>query len=194
MANDGGKIIAGLLFAGCAAVIGWDIINNAQTVNTIMDTPNNQGGNGPTVGLIPTAGGGVNNPLDLRTSSIPWQGKITPPGSAFEQFQNMWQGYRAGIDTIKAHYNNDGQTTLNLFFAGNSNPGFAPAADGNDPVAYAAKVAAAMGITPDDDFGPYLNALGLSAMLPAMAMQEQGSKFVVNPIDITMALSNLGIS
>lgn len=188
--NTGPILISALLIG----VIAVDVITNYNAMQTVNNTPNNTGGTGPTIGLIPTAGGGVNNPLDLRDFGIPWQGRIPVANSSIGQFQTMWQGYRAGIDTIKSHYNNDGQTTLNTFFAGNSNPGYAPASDGNDPVAYAKNVAAAMGIDPGDDFGPYLNAMGLTNMVTAMAKQEQGNSFVVNPVDITAALTNLGIS
>jgi hypothetical protein len=185
------NFVAGVIGVGIAAFIGASFYNNTQTVVAAMDqiAPN------ITPGQIPTAAGGINNPLDLRSSAIPWQGKITPSGSAFEQFQNMWQGYRAGIDTLKSHYAKYGQNTLNLFFAGNSNgPGYAPASDGNNPVAYAQAVATAAGISPDDDFGPALGDPNvLQKIIAAMAIQEQGSSFTPNPADIQMAMANLGI-
>jgi len=200
------NVIAGLLGFSIAALIGLNIYNTSTTMQQISNTPNNQGGNGPTLGLIPTAGGGINNAMDLRDFGIPWHGRIPVAEGALAKFENMWQSYRAGIKTIESHYNDLKQNTLNLLFAGDpsqgtnpdgsmKSPGYAPASDSNTPGAYAQTVANEMGIDPNADYGPYLtNALVLSQMLTAMAQVEQGGKFVVNPLDITMALTNLGIA
>jgi hypothetical protein len=187
------NIAAGAIFLGLATYIGFNIATGTQTPSQIMQ--------GITQGLIPTAADGVNNPLDLRTSTIAWQGKITPQGNAFEQYETMWQGYRAGIDTIKAHYKQGQRTLIDILQGtyntntGNYENGFAPAADKNDPGSYAANVAAYAGISPTEDVGPYLSQPDmLSKIVTGFALEEQGHSFTPNPADIQMAMVNLGIA
>ena len=181
--------LAGLLGAGLATFIGVTIYNGSQTISQYMSEI--------TLGLIKTDIDGINNPGNIETSSIPWQGKITPAGNTMEQFQNMWQGYRAFIDTLRSHYNRYGQNTLNLFFAGNSNgPGYAPGSvAGNNPANEAAAAAKAAGISADDDLGPYLNNPSvLQNIVAGTAQFEQGNTFTPNQADIQMAMADLGIT
>lgn len=210
MTDNQEKGIVAAIVIGVGSLLAWDIYNNVTTQNQIMNTPATPGatgatGNGITVGAIPTAAGGVNNAMDIRDFGIPWQGRIPVANGAMAQFEYMWQSYRAAIKTLWSHFSN-GQNTLNLFFAGDPSkgtnadgsmvsPGYAPAGDSNTPGIYANNVAAEMGITADTDLTNYIRSIpALTAMLTAMATEEQGSTFVVNQNDINMALANLGIS
>ena len=143
--------------------------------------------NAITEGLNPTAGGGINNPMDIRTeASNAWVGKRTQPGAAFEAFDFMWQGYRAGIKTLQTLYNS-GKTTLTSIIET-----YAPACDNNDCSSYIAAVSNLSGIAPDVDLQPYINdQASMTTIVTAMTGVEQGSGFSVNSADIATAWTNL---
>ena len=140
-----------------------------------------------TPGLNKTANDGINNAVNIRANKAnAWHGKITPEGNIFEQFELMWYSYRAGIIILWNLYA-QGKTTLNLIIAT-----YAPASDGNTPVQYAATVAAAANISPDDSLAPYMHDKDtMSAIITAMAKVEQGASFEVNPDDVIAAWENL---
>ena len=137
---------------------------------------------------IPTSAGGINNPGNFRKSDVGWLGKIDNPGSGFEGFANIADGYRIIIKQYRTDYEN-GMTTLNKIIAN-----YAPANDGNDPVAYAANIASALGISPDDDVKSILWGTGAKVVMKAVTQQEQGSAWMskyFNQADIDAAYNLL---
>ena len=195
--------IAGGIAAALLGYIGYTAYNTYSVTQALAPnltpgqlTTSNCNKMSVTTGQNPTCDNGINNPGNIEVSSIPWQGKITPAGAGpMEQFATMWQGYRALIDTIKSHYKTWGQTTLNLFMAGNGNPGYAPASvPGNNPSNEASFAASKAGISADDDIGQYLNnPTVLGNIVAGIAVFEQGETFIPNQADIQMAMNDLGI-
>lgn len=145
-----------------------------------------------TEGLIPTDGNAVNNPGNIKSSAITWQGKITKPGDVFESFSSMYQGFRAMLDVVRAHYSRHGQTTLNQLFRGNQNESGYTSDPEPVPTNYAQSIANALGISPEDDYGQYINNPDTAVkMLTAMTKFEQGKDFAINPVDIETAYASL---
>lgn len=75
-----------------------------------------------------------NNPLNIRISSTPWQGKIDAAHNTdgtFEQFTSMELGIRAALVNIRTYIKRDRLDTVPLIIAR-----WAPTKDGNDVAAY----------------------------------------------------------
>lgn len=53
-----------------------------------------------------------NNPLNLRTSLIRWQGKVTPPNAEFEHFNTSFNGIRAGAKNLISYQKIHGLNTV----------------------------------------------------------------------------------
>ncbi len=99
------------------------------------------GNNGTSITITPKAPD--NNPMNIRTSGIPWDGKTTPPGSSFETFANPQAGANATAKNFASYVRENPNITV-----GEAIAKWAPAGDGaNDPQAYAARIAQA-GIPP----------------------------------------------
>lgn len=144
-----------------------------------------------TTGKIKTSAGAVNNPGNIKASAIKWQGKITSVGDIYESFMSMFQGYRAMISTVRSHYKR-GQNTLNKLFMGDKSGAGYTADPAPVPGNYAKAVAKSLGISPEDDYGRYINNPDTAVtMITAMTRFEQGPKFKINPADITLAFSSL---
>lgn len=79
-----------------------------------------------------------NNPLNIRISSTPWQGKIDAAHNTdgtFEQFTSMELGIRAALVNIRTYIKRDRLDTIPVIIAR-----WAPAKDGNDVALYAQTV------------------------------------------------------
>lgn len=79
-----------------------------------------------------------NNPLNIRISGIAWRGKrplSQNNDGAFEQFDTLRNGIRAGLINIKTYINKYHCNTPSLIIRR-----WAPASDGNDTEAYISKV------------------------------------------------------
>lgn len=87
-----------------------------------------------------------NNPLNIRRSPETWRGKvyIGNDDPEFEQFDNMAYGYRAALATMRTYIKNYGLNTPFLIINR-----WAPAEDGNNPVAYTQRVCKETGLQPD---------------------------------------------
>ena len=73
-----------------------------------------------------------NNPLNLRKTKEPWRGKVIPGTDPdFEQFDNMYNGIRAGMRNIQTMYLVHGCHAVEDIIRR-----WAPASDGNDTEAY----------------------------------------------------------
>lgn len=53
-----------------------------------------------------------NNPLNLRTSNLRWQGKVTPAGAEFEHFDTAFNGLRAGAKNVLNYQKIHGLNTV----------------------------------------------------------------------------------
>lgn len=94
------------------------VISAAQTVASTLGT-------GLTRGLR------NNNPGNIRISTIPWQGKVSPnTDGSFEQFINIATGYRNLIKNLES-YIGAGYNTIPKMINE-----WAPEEDGNDTAAY----------------------------------------------------------
>lgn len=92
----------------------------------------------------------VNNPMNIRANSANnWKGKTTENGAAFESFDTIHNGIRAGIKTLKTYFEKHGLTTVREIITR-----FAPPEDSNDTEDYINFVAIRMGATPDLKFEP----------------------------------------
>lgn len=91
-----------------------------------------------------------NNPLNLRISDTPWQGKIASnTDGSYEQFDNIINGYRAGIKNMKTRIG-EGNNTIRKLIAV-----WAPSGDGNNnPESYARDVAQMSGVGIDEVINP----------------------------------------
>lgn len=117
-----------------------------------------------------------NNPLNLRRTSIPWRGKVATPERAvelgmrwdpdYELFEHPAFGVRAAAKDIRNDYYRDGLRTVAKLIGE-----FAPSSDNNPTDVYAANVARAIGVDPDQPFELEQNIV---AMFQAMILQENG--------------------
>lgn len=110
----------------------------------------------------PDAAGLANNVSNLRATDVPWDGKGAP-SNGFETFATPEAGVRAAVKNIQFQaVKAGGSITLNDLIGS-----WAPASDHNDPVAYAAQVAAATGLkatAPLDFHDPAVMAKVVKAM------------------------------
>jgi hypothetical protein len=81
--------------------VGLFIVATAITVLILVNRPINYdygtdtgGGNMEVTDNITTAQGALNNPGNIRKTSIPWEGKIDSASKNFESFSSMAYGYR----------------------------------------------------------------------------------------------------
>lgn len=87
-----------------------------------------------------------NNPLNLRRSAAKWRGRrktVTDP--AFEEFETMRDGMRAGLINMRTQINRRDNRCMPMSALIAL---WAPATDGNDPRNYAATVAKKTGVAP----------------------------------------------
>jgi hypothetical protein len=85
--------------------------------------------------------GGLNNPMNVRATSILWDGETTKAGDAFESFDTLEHGVRAGMKCLLAAIHKHGCTTM-----GQVVNRYAPASDGNQPARYTAFLEAGLGL------------------------------------------------
>jgi hypothetical protein len=83
-----------------------------------------------------------NNPGNLKSLGIPWQGKIGTDGT-FDIFDTMENGIRALTKDLKKDFFTDGQETITALISE-----FAPGSE-NNTAAYIARVSEAVGKGPD---------------------------------------------
>lgn len=92
-----------------------------------------------------TRGERNNNPMNIRLSSAPWHGKITPSkDSAFEQFDTAIDGIRAGAKILVNYYKLHGLQTIQGIISR-----WAPGSE-NNTAAYITDVCSHMAIGPND--------------------------------------------
>lgn len=122
------------------------------TGRQLIQTRGMTGGGGQSSGApgAPAPGGGsitqrYNNPGAIRPDGqSQWQGMTGVSPEGFVTFDTPENGRRAGIINVQNQAKLHGIQTLGDLFQK-----YAPSSDGNDPVAYAARVGQSIGVRPD---------------------------------------------
>ena len=161
-------LIAGLLFS-------YIYFNDAEMLSPIkIYSPQER---------ITTAGGGINNPGNLRKGGTKFQGEIDNPneGSGFRAFQSMDYGYRAIIVLLRTYYR-QGYTTLAKMMNH-----YAPPSE-NDTALYLSFLSNNTGIDPNADMNDYLyNSDSMTALVKNISLYEQGLSFGYYPDSLNNA-------
>lgn len=124
-----------------------------------------------------------NNPLNIRVSSTPWQGKVTEnTDGAFEQFISLEYGIRAGLVNIRTYIKRDRLDTISDII-----PKWAPALDGNDVRAYVRLVSNKSGV-PATRRLSYNDRYELCRIVWAMAWVECGQAISYEVVEKAWAL------
>lgn len=119
-----------------------------------------------------------NNPLNIRVSSIQWQGKITEnTDGAFEQFISLEYGLRAGLVNIRTYIKRDRLDSISVII-----PKWAPALDGNDVRAYVRLVSNKSGV-PATRRLSYNDRFELCRIVWAMAWVECGQEISYEAVE-----------
>ena len=119
-----------------------------------------------------------NNPLNIRVSSIQWQGKIAEnTDGAFEQFISLEYGLRAGLVNIRTYIKRDRLDSISVII-----PRWAPALDGNDVRAYVRLVSNKSGV-PATRRLSYNDRFELCRIVWAMAWVECGQEISFSAVE-----------
>lgn len=94
--------------------------------------------------------GGVNNPGNLRNTSIKWGGEVTLPSDTFESFDTIENGIRAMYANLQAYANLHNIRTIRGIINR-----WAPATDGNNVNNYISRVVNETGIGADDQLSMF---------------------------------------
>jgi hypothetical protein len=128
---------------------------------------------------------GTNNPMNVRRSDIPWQGKVAGGNGPFEDFDTPQDGIRAGLKTFLAKFHQHGARTIYEAIKQYAPP------EQNPTRAYAEYVAGYAGVGADDPIDPD-NLAVLEKIGEAMCWFESKSQFALDIIKAAAA-SALGI-
>ena len=124
-----------------------------------------------------------NNPLNLRITATPWQGKITPnTDGSFEQFKTLELGIRAAMVNIRTLIKRDRCERLPLLIGK-----WAPNSDGNNERAYCEAVAKKANIDTGERL-MYANKNQICRLVWAMAFVECGQEISFGRIENAWAL------
>lgn len=99
------------------------------------------------------------NPCDLRPPNGQvdfWRGQSGVDGRGFAIFPTLELGFAAARTNFRTHIEAHPNQTMSQYIGGDESDGwsgYAPASDGNDPVAYCRAVCAVLRITPDTRLG-----------------------------------------
>lgn len=112
-----------------------------------------------------------NNPLNLRITNTPWQGKKTPnTDGVFEQFESLEMGIRAAMVNIRTMIRRDRLDTIEKLI-----PRWAPASDGNNENSYIFYVCKKSGIGQTERL-VITNKNQICRLVWAMAFVENGQE------------------
>ena len=131
-----------------------------------------------------TAQGSIynNNPGNIRSGSISWEGEITKPGEAFERFETMAHGVRASAKILRTYANKYGIKTINQIIAR-----YAPPSDNNPNNAnYARHVSNGSGFGVDEEINLNDPAVLIKLMRPIFEF-ENGRKEAAKITDADIA-------
>lgn len=124
-----------------------------------------------------------NNPLNIRKSNTPWQGKKIPSSDpAFEQFTSLEFGLRAALVNIRTYIKRDRLETIPQIIRK-----WAPASDGNNTQAYVDTVCKKTNLTPFVRI-KYTDKNALCRLVWAMAFVECGEEISFGKVENAWAL------
>lgn len=124
-----------------------------------------------------------NNPLNIRISGTPWQGKVSPnTDGAFEQFTSLELGVRAALVNIRTYIKRDRINTVQAIISR-----WAPSSDGNNVKAYIEVVCNRSGLTATERL-QYNDKNKLCRLLWAMAFVECGRDISFGRVENAWAL------
>lgn len=110
----------------------------------------------------------INNPGNIRTSTTPWQGKVTPSrDAAFETFDTPEHGMRAAAKVLLTYFNKHKLDTVTKIISR-----WAPPSE-NDTQAYITAVSERTGMPPDA-FIDLTDPMLFTVLLMAIIRHEQG--------------------
>lgn len=112
-----------------------------------------------------TIGERNNNPLNIRKTSIAWQGEKPTTGS-FEVFDTLQNGFRAGLKNILTHVSRGSNTIPKLVAV------WAPPTE-NDTKAYIFSVLKTTGLPAST----VIDKTNIAVIAQAMALQETGKRY-----------------
>ena len=124
-----------------------------------------------------------NNPLNIRISGTPWQGKVSPnTDGAFEQFTSLEFGVRAALVNIRTYIKRDRIDTVQAIISR-----WAPCSDGNNVKAYIDVVCNRSRLTASERL-QYDDKNKLCRLVWAMAFVECGQKISFGRVENAWAL------
>ena len=124
-----------------------------------------------------------NNPLNIRISGTPWQGKVSPnTDGAFEQFTCLEFGVRAALVNIRTYIKRDRINTVQAIISR-----WAPGSDGNNVKAYVEVVCNHSGLTATERL-QYNDKNKLCRLVWAMAFVECGQDISFGRVENAWAL------
>lgn len=124
-----------------------------------------------------------NNPLNIRISGTPWQGKVSPnTDGAFEQFTSLEFGVRAALVNIRTYIKRDRINTVQAIISR-----WAPGSDGNNVKAYIEVVCNRSGLTATERL-QYNDKNKLCRLVWAMAFVECGQVISFGRVENAWAL------
>lgn len=115
-----------------------------------------------------TRGERNNNPMNIRVSAIPWTGKTHPNADgAFEQFDCVENGIRAGAKILHSYFEMDGLSTIDEIIAR-----WAPSIE-NNSAAYADDVSKRTGYDQAESLN-MLDPAVMGSLVTAIIFHENG--------------------
>lgn len=124
-----------------------------------------------------------NNPLNIRISGTPWQGKVSPnTDGAFEQFTSLEFGVRAALVNIRTYIKRDRINTVQAIISR-----WAPGSDGNNVKAYIEVVCNRSWLTATERL-QYNDKNKLCRLVWAMAFVECGQDISFGRVENAWAL------
>lgn len=124
-----------------------------------------------------------NNPLNIRISGTPWQGKVSPnTDGTFEQFTSLEFGVRAALVNIRTYIKRDRINTVQTIISR-----WAPGSDGNNVKAYVEVVCNHSGLAATERL-QYNDKNKLCRLVWAMAFVECGRDISFGRVENAWAL------
>lgn len=124
-----------------------------------------------------------NNPLNIRISSTPWQGKVANnTDGQFEQFTSLELGIRAALVNIRTYIRRDRLDNVQLIISR-----WAPSSDGNNVKAYIEVVCQRAQLKPTERLS-YNDKNKLCRLVWAMAYVECGQEVSFGRVENAWAL------
>ena len=118
-----------------------------------------------------------NNPGNIRIGATEWKGKIPVTQNtdgSFEQFQDFAHGVRAMTKLLTGYIEKGFDTVMKITNR------YAPAADNNQPLAYAETVAGRVGVGVNEKLSP--DKATMRGLVQQMSRVENGGDYITDEI------------